>query len=428
MASFPDPICRPNCAGLRRRINWIAVESVNTVWLAVNAMDRNDLILVTGASGFIGGRLVEMLAERGLRVRAAISNASKLSRISQLDVERVRADLTDHAALSHAVAGCSVIFHVAYRFGGSARQQKINLDATRALAEAFLKQGGRRFVHVSSMSAYGDPHDGELTEETPQRPTREPYSATKQNIERLLLDLHQTRGLPVTILQPAIVYGPYGSIWTTPLLEQVRAMRVVLPNGGHGICNAVYVDDVVSALMLAADCDAAVGESFLVSGASSITWREFYGAYEKMLGRTAVVDLGEAQLRIVESRWRRPRHSSPSNGFWRAFDGSCQPRESDPQKGSQVASRGAESLRQTPSHLSSCPRGYCIRFMPQKFTFESIKRARSSATTPRLTSTRAWRVPPSGLARRICLHARRRRPGSRVRRSHLCPVGRRRIA
>ena len=273
-------------------------------------MDRNDLILVTGASGFIGGRLVELLAERGLRVRAAISNASKLSRISQLDVERVRADLTDHAALSHAVAGCNVIFHVAYRFGGSARQQKINLDAARALAEAFLKQGGRRFVHVSSISAYGDPSDGELTEETPQRPTREPYSATKQKIERLLLDLHRARGLPVAILQPGIVYGPYGSIWTTPLLEQVRSMRVVLPNGGHGICNAVYIDDVVNALMLAADCDAAVAESFLVSGASSVTWREFYGAYEKMLGRTAVVDPGEAQLGIVESSWRRPPHSS----------------------------------------------------------------------------------------------------------------------
>ena len=166
-------------------------------------------------------------------------------------------------------------------------------------------------MHVSSMSAYGDPCDGELTEQTPQRPTREPYSATKQKIERLLLDLHRTRGLPVTILQPAIVYGPHGSIWTTPLLDQVRSMRVVLPSGGRGLCNAVYVDDVVCALILAADCDAAVGESFLVSGASSVTWREFYGAYEKMLGRTAVVDLDEAQLRIAESRWWRPRHSSP---------------------------------------------------------------------------------------------------------------------
>jgi nucleoside-diphosphate-sugar epimerase len=274
-------------------------------------MNRNDLILVTGASGFIGGRLVELLAERGLRVRAAISNAGKLSRISQLDVELVRADLTDQAALSHAVADCNVVFHAAYRFGGTARQQKINLGGTRILAEAFLKQGGRRFVHVSSMSAYGDPCDGELSEQSPQRPTGEPYSATKQKIERLLLNLHRTRGLAVTILQPAIVYGPYGSIWTTPLLEQVRSMRVVLPKGGRGLCNAVYVDDVVCALILAADCDAAVGESFLVSGASPITWREFYGAYEKMLGRTAVVDLDEAQLRIAESVRGRPRHSSP---------------------------------------------------------------------------------------------------------------------
>jgi nucleoside-diphosphate-sugar epimerase len=274
-------------------------------------MDRNDLMLVTGASGFIGGRLVELLSERGLRVRAAVSNAGNLARISQLNAETVRADLTDHAALSQAVAGCNVVFHVAYRFGGTARQQKINLDGTRILAEAFLKQGGRRFVHVSSMSAYGDPYDGVLTEQTLQRPTREPYSATKQNIERLLLDMHRTRGLPATILQPAIVYGPYGSIWTTPLLEQVRSMRVVLPKGGLGLCNAVYVDDVVNALLLTADCDAAVGETFLISGASPVTWREFYRAYETMVGRTAVIDLDEAQLRLAEGRLGRLRHSAP---------------------------------------------------------------------------------------------------------------------
>jgi nucleoside-diphosphate-sugar epimerase len=268
-------------------------------------MDGNDLILVTGASGFIGGRLVELLAERGLRVRAAVSNTSNLARLSQLAVEPVRADLADHASLSQAVAACSVVFHAAYRFGSDAKQQKINLTGTRTLAEGFLKQGGRHFVHVSSMSAYGDPCDGDLTEQSPQRPTQEPYSATKQNIERLLLDLYRTRGLPVTILQPAIVYGPHGNIWTTPLLGQVRSMRIVLPKGGRGLCNAVYVDDVACALMLAADCEAAIGESFLIAGASPVTWRDFYAAYEKMLGKTAVVDLNEAQLQLAESHSRR---------------------------------------------------------------------------------------------------------------------------
>jgi nucleoside-diphosphate-sugar epimerase len=274
-------------------------------------MDRNDLILVTGASGFIGGRLVELLAARGLRVRAAISNASKLSRISQLDVEVVGADLTDQAALSHAVAGCNIVFHVAYRFGGTTKQQKVNLDGTRVLAEAFLKEGGRRFLHVSSMSAYGDPCDGELTEQSPQRSTREPYSWTKKDIERLLMDLYRARGLPVTILQPAIVYGPHGGIWTTPLLEQVRTMRIALPGGGLGLCNAVYVDDVVSALIAAADCDRAVGEKFLISGSTPVTWREFYRHYESMVGKSSVIDPEEAHILFQKSLLRRLSEKPP---------------------------------------------------------------------------------------------------------------------
>jgi nucleoside-diphosphate-sugar epimerase len=83
-------------------------------------------------------------------------------------------------------------------------------------------------------------------------------------------------------------------------------MRIVLPNGGRGLCNAVYVDDVVRALLLAADSDAALGEKFLISGASPVTWREFYAAHEKMLGKTAVVDLDEEQLRLSRGRGSSP--------------------------------------------------------------------------------------------------------------------------
>ena len=268
-------------------------------------MDHNDRVLITGATGFIGGRLVEMLASRGVRIRAATSNLRNCARVARLPVEIVQADLSDHGALARAAVGCNIVFHAAYRFGGDAKQQKVNLDGTRALAEAFLKHGGRRFVHVSSMSAYGDPHDEELTEATPQRPSAEPYSDTKLKIEQLLLELHRTRALPVTILQPAIVYGPYGGIWTTPLLDQVRSTRIALPAGGLGLCNAVYIDDVVSALMLAAERDSAIGETFLISGSSPTTWRDFYGAYEKMLDKQAVVILDDAQLQLEELRQRK---------------------------------------------------------------------------------------------------------------------------
>ncbi len=272
-------------------------------------MDRNDRVLITGATGFIGGRLVEILAARGVRIRVATSDFRNCARVARFPVELVKANLLDHAALAKAAAGCDVIFHFAYRFGGTVQEQlRVNLHGTLALAEAFLKTGGRRFVHISSVSAYGAPYDGDLREDTPPQPTSDAYSKTKLKTELLLRDLHRSRGLPVAIIQPTIVYGPYGSTWTTRLLEQVRSSRIVLPAHGAGLCNAVYVDDVVAASMLAVESDAAVGEAFLISGASPTTWREFYGAYEKMLGKQAMLDLDDKQVRI-EERLQRKRNS-----------------------------------------------------------------------------------------------------------------------
>jgi len=269
-------------------------------------MDNYGRILVTGGTGFIGGRLVEVLAGRGAHIRVTTSEVRNRSRLAGLPVELVQANLLDHAALADAVIGCDVVFHFAYEFGGSAQdQQKANVEGTRALAEAFLKNGGRRFVHISSVSAYGAPDDGDLSEDTPPKPTENAYSNTKLKIDRLLRDLHQTRGMPVAIVQPTIVYGPFGSTWTTRLLEQVRSCRIVLPSNGTGLCNAVYVDDVVAASMLTAEADAAVGEAFLISGSSPTTWREFYSAYERMLGKQAILALDDQQMCDEEEFERR---------------------------------------------------------------------------------------------------------------------------
>lgn len=235
------------------------------------------------------------------------SDPRNCARIADLPVEIVKADLNDPDALSRAVDGCNVVFHVAYRFGGDIERQAINLEGTRVLAEAFCRNGGRRFVHVSSMCAYGDPRDEVLTEDTPLRPSADPYSDTKRQIDLLLLDMHRSCGLPVAIVQPTIVYGPHGTFWTADLLKQIHSMRIALPKAGSGFCNAVYVDDVVSALMLAADRDAALGQMFLISGSAPVTWREFYGAYEQMAHKTALIELSDDELRAEDLRRQRSR-------------------------------------------------------------------------------------------------------------------------
>ena len=263
-----------------------------------NKLNPNDRVLITGGTGFLGGRLVEVLARRGIRPRVATSDFRHCARAARFSVELVKADLRDADALSRAAAGCDLIFHFAYRFGGSpTEQQRANVEGTKALAEALLQHGGRRLVHISSVSAYGQPRDGDLTETSPYQQTSDAYSNTKHAIDQTLLELHATRALPVVILQPTIVYGPNAPAWTMRLLEQVRTGRVALPADGLGFCNAVYVDDVIAAVLLAADRSEAVGQALLISGSAPTTWRDFYGAYETMVDKHVLEYFDEKQLR-----------------------------------------------------------------------------------------------------------------------------------
>lgn len=259
-------------------------------------------VLVTGATGFIGARLVERLARQGRAVRIVTSDFRRCARVARFPVEMVKADLTDAHAFARTADGCETIFHLAYRFGGSASEQlDVNLQATRALAEAALAAGSRTFVHFSSIAAYGAPADGIVTEATAPRPAADAYSKSKRALDDMLAALHATRRLPVTIVQPTIVYGPYGGTWTTPLLSLVTSGRIVLPASDSGLCNAVYVDDVVSAALLASQSAAAIGEAFLVSGREPVSWSTFYGAYARIAGTDAVTLMDDAQL-LAESR------------------------------------------------------------------------------------------------------------------------------
>ena len=293
-----------NCYRRRKPLElpWIGQDK-NVKRCSINSNER---ILVTGGTGFIGGRLVEMLAGLGYWVRVATSDFRNCARVSRFPIELVKADLNDHLSLADAVTGCTLVFHAAYQFGGSAEEERrANLDGTRALAEAFLRQGGRRFVYISSIMAYGNPRDGQITEDSDQRPSRDAYGNIKQSVERALLKLHHTRGLAVTILQPTIVYGPYGYFFTIRPLDELRSARIALPAGG--LCNAVYVDDVVCAALLAAERDTASGETFIISGSSPTTWREFYVAYEKMLNKHTVLELNDVELQNEKRRQLKSR-------------------------------------------------------------------------------------------------------------------------
>ena len=262
-------------------------------------MLEGKLVLVTGGTGAIGGRLVEKLVlEHRARVRVLVRNFMRASRLARFPLEMVAGDLADREAVNKAVHGCEVVFHCAYDFerkpGATTKDPASTGRAT--FARLPLESQVARLVHVSSVAVYGPTLDGDLDEKSPWRRTPNTYWQVKAATERLVLEMCSGRQLPGIVLQPTLVYGPYSG-WTMNPVQELKTGIVPLVDGGGGYCNAVYLDDVVDALILAATRAGVTGESFLISGEQPITWKEFYAAHEAVLGVQATASFTEDELR-----------------------------------------------------------------------------------------------------------------------------------
>jgi nucleoside-diphosphate-sugar epimerase len=270
---------------------------------------RGRRVLVVGASGFLGGRLAERLVvEHGAQVRVLIRRVAAATRVARLPVEVVAGDVLDAESVAKAADGCAVLFNCAKGTGGDpARRRATDVDGVRHLIEG-ADRSAARLVQVSSLAVYDLPPEGDVTERTADAPAGDAYADAKLAGERLALELGRTRGVAVTVVQPTVVYGPFATVHGSDILDELRTARMILVEAGRGICNAVYVDDAVTALLLAATSPRAPGERFLVSGAEHPTWAEFFGGFARMLGaedRLVPMSASEARALWDASR-RRP--------------------------------------------------------------------------------------------------------------------------
>ncbi len=237
-------------------------------------------VLVTGAAGFLGGHLVDMLVERGDEVRAMVLPKEDARRLRQLPrVEVVKGDMTDPASLKSAVQGVQRVYHVAAKTGPWGPEDAywaVNVRGMAELIHAAMDAGVERIVHTSSITVYGHHLHGIITEDAPLHAEDNPYSRTKIAGEKLIADLVRDEGAPVVIVRPGWIYGPRDTASFGRFVALVESGKGFFVGSGKNIVPVVYVRDVAQGLIKAGDAgDHAPGHAYTIANDHRVSQADY---------------------------------------------------------------------------------------------------------------------------------------------------------
>lgn len=254
------------------------------------ASSGGPVVLVTGATGFVGGRLVSALAERGHRVRALTRRTIGLETLRASGVEIVRGDLADPASLVRAAEGVGLVFHAAGRVSDWGPREAFlaaNVEGTRNLVAACREAGVARLVHLGSLTVLGLPRDGRVVDERtpPEPPARgDFYTESKLEGERIVREAHGIGGLETTVVRPGAIWGPGDPNVVPRIVRLLRRGAMPYVGGGRNLVGLVHVDNLVRGLLLAGETEAAAGEIFHLTDDEEITAREAIDGIADALG------------------------------------------------------------------------------------------------------------------------------------------------
>jgi len=274
-------------------------------------------IAVTGGTGFIGSALISALIEQGGSARL-LSRASSAAQLAPA-IDVVTGDLDDQAALSALVRGMDCVIHLAgYAHATSKpipaeieRHRRINLEGTQNLFRCAATAGVRRFVFVSSVKAGGEDAHTCLNEHSARLPV-DPYGRIKRETEAWLFEQGARTGVEISVLRPALVYGPGVKGNLAAMLRAIDHQRFPPVAETHNIRSMVSVQDVVAALLAAAARSEAAGQVCILEDGEAYSTRRIYTDMATALGRSIpawslpasvlrglgrVGDLGETVLR-----------------------------------------------------------------------------------------------------------------------------------
>lgn len=280
---------------------------------------KNSKVLVTGADGFIGSHLVEMLCTAGYEVTAlAVYNSFNdwgwLETINCRDrIKVVNGDIRDPHFCRQLTAGQDMVFHLAaliaipYSYVAPDSYVDVNVRGTLNLCQAARDHGVKRFIHTSTSEVYGTARSVPIDEKHPLQP-QSPYSASKIGADAMAMSFFHAFGLPVTIARPFNTYGPRQSARAVipTVISQIAAGRQQIMLGDTSPTRDFnYVVDTCSGMLLLAQCDAAVGQAVNIGSNFEISVADTLDLIRKLMGSAVEFVQDPTRLRPENSEVQR---------------------------------------------------------------------------------------------------------------------------
>lgn len=239
------------------------------------------VVLVTGASGFLGSRTVAALAGVGCSVRALVRKTSRRDQLNLPGVTIIEGDVTDIDSLRPGFAGAEYVVHAAADTRGTSDAgESSTVHGTRNILRLSQECGARKLVYISSCSVYGvaDYRKGEcVTEESPLErfpEKRGAYSHAKCMAEQLVVTA-MAEGMSIVCLRPGIIYGPGGEIFT-PMLGLALGNKVFAVIGdSQFFLPLVYVDNMVEAVLAAMSNPRSTGQIYNVIDPEKVSKKQY---------------------------------------------------------------------------------------------------------------------------------------------------------
>ena len=279
----------------------------------ITVRDHARPCVVTGASGFIGGRLVEKLQAAGSPVIALARRAQSCIHLARAVTDIRLADIARPEQLEQAIpVHTDTVFHCAVSTGSQADTYSNIVDGTRNVLTVAQRKGVRQVIIFSSMMAIGDlPATGIVSETTPNGKMSLDYGMAKQRMEQVVRAFaEQYPELKVAILRPTCVYGPRGKSFVEIPLQQMLNHRFFVTDEGQGTANLVYVDNLVDAAIQLTHSIFRSGDLFYVNEEKwSMTWDQYFRALSDLVWPGKLQDYPSfSAVQLTQEIQRRLKH------------------------------------------------------------------------------------------------------------------------